>query len=772
MTDVGPGRGMDGRASGSPATTGRGDPVRGRRTLASKVRPKQNEAGSNGGTVEIEDLRPPVPLTTARELFGVAGRYEVDSLHVALKAAGVSLFPALVVGSLILAETTAMSAPSLQSDKIGLSVGLSSTALIGVANAAGLILALLAPPRLLLGTGRIRVMSNAALLISAGLAIMSIGSTIWVLSIGALLVGLAFGMTALTHAPFLFDNFPPPLRVRVLTIYTGCIVAGLALPPLMMVASDAALHMTWRLQFLILAVLPLAVGTMARRLNDVPVGNFDLSPLRTLIHDLGDNREKSNPELTTLGPILRFRQVLGNPTSPPILMMGAAFGFTTAALRRFAFIFLQDAWNVSPDRCLDLYLGMCATALGALVWYGKRAELAFRVSCGRLVQISCGALCISAGVLAIAVTVHVFAITVAGIAVGFGTAVLTLPTAVVLLLTVNRPENRSNASGLLAVFGFLIGAPVATQLMASVYVRYGSSWAFYIAALALLGLAKGGYKLAPRLDAAVDAVTEAVIEEEALAGAQAAGRHLPLLGVRHVDFSYGQLQVLFDVSFTVDDGEMVALLGTNGAGKSTLLRVISGLGIPSRGSIQFRGSEITYVGPDKRIELGITQIPGGGAVFGPLSVLDNLIVYGHARGRDRKSIEQGIESTFDTFPALAARKNELASTLSGGEQQMLALGKALILRPRVLLIDELSLGLAPKVVGELLTMVRSINAAGTAVVVVEQSVNVALSLVHHAYFMERGEMRFDGKASDLLARPDLLRSVFLEGANGRKANKP
>jgi ABC-type branched-subunit amino acid transport system ATPase component len=241
------------------------------------------------------------------------------------------------------------------------------------------------------------------------------------------------------------------------------------------------------------------------------------------------------------------------------------------------------------------------------------------------------------------------------------------------------------------------------------------------------------------------------------------GVHLPLLECRGVDFAYEQLQVLFDVDFTLDDGELVALLGTNGAGKSTLLRVLSGLGYPHRGSVHYRGADITFLDASRRVELGISHVPGGRAVFGPMSVLDNLRVFGFSHGRNPRAVDEGIDATFAAFPALAARRSQRAATLSGGEQQMLALGKAFVLRPRVLLIDELSLGLAPVVVGELLDMVRRINATGTAVVLVEQSVNVALSLVDHAYFMEKGEIRFDGSALDLVERPDLLRSVFLEG---------
>jgi ABC-type branched-subunit amino acid transport system ATPase component len=256
-----------------------------------------------------------------------------------------------------------------------------------------------------------------------------------------------------------------------------------------------------------------------------------------------------------------------------------------------------------------------------------------------------------------------------------------------------------------------------------------------------------------------------MVEEEELRILHESGRHLPLLACRGIDFSYGRLQVLFDVDFTVDEGEMVALLGTNGAGKSTLLRVISGVGLPTRGTVRLDGTDITYLDAERRVPLGVTQIPGGKAVFGPLTIVDNMRVFGTSHGRNRREIERGVEESFAAFPRLAERRNQLASTLSGGEQQMLALSKAFIVQPRLLLIDELSLGLAPKIVGELLEMVKRINATGTAVVLVEQSVNIALSTVNHAYFMEKGEMRFDGPAAELLGRDDLLRSVFLEGAS-------
>jgi ABC-type branched-subunit amino acid transport system ATPase component len=227
--------------------------------------------------------------------------------------------------------------------------------------------------------------------------------------------------------------------------------------------------------------------------------------------------------------------------------------------------------------------------------------------------------------------------------------------------------------------------------------------------------------------------------------------------------------VLFGVDFTVEDGELVALLGTNGAGKSTLLKVVSGIGLPSAGSVRYRGADVTYLDAERRLRLGITQIPGGRAVFGPMDVVENLRVFGYSMGRKRSAVDAAIEQSFAVFPRLAERRNQKASTLSGGEQQMLGLAKALMLKPKLLLVDELSLGLAPVIVGQLLDMVREINKQGTAVVLVEQSVNIALNLVEHAYFMEKGEIRFDGKARDLLKRDDLLRAVFLGGGNGERS---
>jgi ABC-type branched-subunit amino acid transport system ATPase component len=301
-------------------------------------------------------------------------------------------------------------------------------------------------------------------------------------------------------------------------------------------------------------------------------------------------------------------------------------------------------------------------------------------------------------------------------------------------------------------------------LLGGIERRFGLAGA--IASLAVPGLIAAWvlHTASRSVNTDLDQMLDGVVEQLEVRHLHAGGASLPMLSCRRIDFSYGRLQVLFDVDFTVDDGEMVALLGTNGAGKSTLLNVISGVGLPTGGSVRLHGTDITYLDAERRVPLGIVQIPGGKGVFGPLTDVENLRLVGYTHGRRRTAVEAGIEASFYAFPGLAEHRNQPASSLSGGEQQMLALSKALILRPRLLCIDELSLGLAPIVVGHLLEIVRTINAQGTAVVLVEQSVNVALSLVDHAYFMEKGEIRFDGRAADLRERHDLLRAVFLNGA--------
>jgi branched-chain amino acid transport system ATP-binding protein len=236
------------------------------------------------------------------------------------------------------------------------------------------------------------------------------------------------------------------------------------------------------------------------------------------------------------------------------------------------------------------------------------------------------------------------------------------------------------------------------------------------------------------------------------------------LSVRAVSASYGPLQILFDTTLEVGQGEMVALLGPNGVGKSTLLRVIGGLMPATSGTVMIGGVDVTTASARDRVDLGLCQVVGQ-ATFPSLTVHENLAMHGYAAA-DRGWHKEAVNAALAVFPRLGSRRDQLASTLSGGERQMLALAKAIVQDPRVLVVDEFSLGLAPVVVGGLIELVRKLNERGAAVLLVEQSVNVALSLVDRAYLMEKGAIIAEERAEDLRNDPERMRALMLGGHGG------
>ena len=228
---------------------------------------------------------------------------------------------------------------------------------------------------------------------------------------------------------------------------------------------------------------------------------------------------------------------------------------------------------------------------------------------------------------------------------------------------------------------------------------------------------------------------------------------------------YGPVPALRDVSLEVRAGELVALIGANGAGKSTLLRAIAGLVAPAAGRVALDGRDVTGQAPQAMIRAGVALVPERRRVFAPLTVLDNLELGGYAlpRGRDfRSRLEAGVEEAYRLFPVLRRRRDQLAGTLSGGEQQMLAIGRALMTRPRLLLCDEPSLGLAPLVVAEIMRLLSTLREAGTTILLVEQNARMALRSADRAYVLEVGSVVLSGAATDLL-QDDQLKAAYLGG---------
>jgi branched-chain amino acid transport system ATP-binding protein len=224
-----------------------------------------------------------------------------------------------------------------------------------------------------------------------------------------------------------------------------------------------------------------------------------------------------------------------------------------------------------------------------------------------------------------------------------------------------------------------------------------------------------------------------------------------MLKLKDVETYYGKAQALKGISLEVKQGDLVTILGANGAGKTTLLRTITGLSTPKKGTIEFEGRRIDRLSPDDIVTLGISHCPEGRKLFPQMTVLKNLMLGAYVRREERQGIKETLEEVCELFPILKDRQQQLAGTLSGGEQQMLVISRALMSKPKLLLLDETSLGIAPLVVDRIFEVIKNINQQGTTIVLVEQNANIALSVANYGYVLETGEIILSGEAAQLLA---------------------
>ena len=234
---------------------------------------------------------------------------------------------------------------------------------------------------------------------------------------------------------------------------------------------------------------------------------------------------------------------------------------------------------------------------------------------------------------------------------------------------------------------------------------------------------------------------------------------MAMLEVNDIKVYYGMIQAIKGVSFHVDEGEVIALIGANGAGKTTILHTVSGLLTPKEGTITFEGQDLVNIPGHKIVSMCMAHVPEGRRVFAQLSVLQNLMMGAYTR-KDKEEITQTLETVFDRFPRLKERQNQMAGTLSGGEQQMLAMGRALMSHPKIILMDEPSMGLSPIFVNEIFEIIQEVSKSGTTVLLVEQNAKKALSIADRAYVLETGKIVLEGKASDLLNN-DSIKKAYL-----------
>ena len=690
---------------------------------------------------------------------GITGASRSGSLAEAV-AAGPGWLPLVLLGTsaggLLVQGVTLLLAPALAT-----SLGGSAEDIAGALLFWGLGAVLGLPFALRAGLSG-RPMLSAAIggsLVSLGLILVAAADGRGLIVVAALLAGTGSVVASSTHRGILADLYPPLALTQVTTAFHALVMAVAALSLVLVFPLAAGLGLTVHAGLLMVAAVVGLPSVALAAFSEPGTGDPERAYLRRLVKaDLLEPQEVRRPSFAEA-----LRRLYAIPTVRPLLALVAVLSGMGYGVIVFGSYVLTERGGLGELTSRWVLVGAAVASAVVVLDRGGRASSLLSEAPAALATWTAW-VSLAAGTAVVLLGILPWAVAHAGLLICAAAALLTALAAVDRLLAlVVPPDLRGAAGAVAATYGAVLGVGLGGSVLAGIDGAQGLSWG-----LGVLGAAGGVGALVLRavgrqVDADVSSAVGSAVEALEAAHELARGIRPPLLTCRGINFSYGPLQILFDVDFTVDEGEMVALLGTNGAGKSTLLRVISGLGLPSSGTVRVAGQDVTYAEPGDRVRQGVCQIPGGKAVFGPLSVVDNLRLYGYALGRDRKTVDRGIEESFATFPRLAERRNSLSSTMSGGEQQMLALSKALILQPRLLLIDELSLGLAPKVVGELLTLVRSINAKGTSVVLVEQSVNVALSLAEHAYFMEKGQVRFDGRTEDLLARPDILRSVFLSG---------
>jgi len=707
--------------------------------------------------------------TAARATLGVTGDQQSEPLRPVLKEHGLTVYPLVALGLLTIVDSFQASAFTVMTPEISRAMGVGLGAIAGARTLAFLATILAPLPMAALAQTRGR---RALICIVTGIAWSVItlftGFVTSLLALIAVLVldGLTTGSVAAVHAPLLIDSYPPKARVRVLSAYTAMNTFSGILSPIMVGVLAGPMNLTWRGVFIGLGIISTLTSLFAIFLKDPGPGKFDTEALKAAEHEkiTGEHEEPTASEDVELGFFEILRRVLLIPTVKRIAVGYFCLGILIIPFGTFLSTYLEQEWGLGPGERSTFFAATAAVSVVALIGFGKVAEGLFARDPAKILQLCGYALAAAVAFIAGGAVLPQFWMVCIAFALGQSMIAVLAPGMTAAMMSVMDARFRPHAAAVVGMFA-AGGSIIGVVFLSGIDRRFGLGGA--LVSLIFPGVLSGLVvaSAAKLINNDLDRMIDETLESEDIRIIRQRGGHLPMLSCTSLDFSYGQLQVLFGVDFTVDDGEMVALLGTNGAGKSTLLKVISGIGLPSKGSVRFRGEDITFLDAERRVPLGITQVPGGRAVFGSMDVVENLRTYGYSLRRDRKRVEESIELCLEAFPRLRERRTSLASTLSGGEQQMLGLSKALILQPRVLLIDELSLGLAPVIVGQLLEMVRKINEGGTAVVLVEQSVNIALSLVDHAYFMEKGEMRFDGPAQQLLERDDLLRAVFLEGAS-------
>jgi ABC-type branched-subunit amino acid transport system ATPase component/MFS family permease len=588
--------------------------------------------------------------------------------------------------------------------------------------------------------------------VGTGLAI-----AVWMLYVARIGSGLGRAVVDPTHNSLLADFYPVGQRPRVYSLHRAANATGQFLGPLF--GGLLALHFGWRAPFFVFAIPTLIIVVLALKLREPVRGAHERAAIGGSAEAI--DVEEVPPSFAESWRMVNKVESLRRIFYALPFLAAALVGFVALGSLKYQSLGLDEAGRgfaaaaSEPFALIGLYYG--ARIGTRLIQRDPGLVLRF-ISIVAFVASGFAAMFAFAPNVPVAIAANIgISITLAVVGPG-----------VLASLSLAIPPRARSMGFSMGSLWVLPGVLIVLPLVGVIGDAFGISWGMALMTpVFLIGgliVATAGKVIGRDIK---QVWTTAAARSEVLYDRRQG--NVKLLLARNLDVSYGDVQVLFDVNFEIDQGEIVALLGTNGAGKSTLLKAICGVTQASKGAVIFDGRDVTHAPPNEITGHGITMVPGGQGTFPSLTVAENLRVAGWLERRRSGVQAEQTERVLEMFPVLRQRLDDPAGDLSGGQQQMLALGMAFLTRPRLLMIDELSLGLAPVVVEQLLPVVRAMRDQGTTIILVEQSVNVALTLAETAYFMEKGEIRFHGPTAELLARPDIVRSVFLEGASAGMA---
>jgi ABC-type branched-subunit amino acid transport system ATPase component/MFS family permease len=727
------------RAEGAPDVSGAGEPDA--VALAAVVLDGEAHRSASSQPVSRE--------YRDEELMGVGG--PDVSLSDAVRQGSLGLLLALMAVTAL--QSIDVSAMGVLAPDIQTSLGVSSAVLGAIGGATGVLFIMGAIPIARYADHGPRTKIAGACTLAYGIVLAltaAVGNAFWFFT-ARMGSGLAASHILPVHNSLIADAYPIRARGRIFSIYSLGAPLGLLVGPLLVggIATVAGVSTGWRWAFVAVALpaVPLALLVATRR--DPPRGANEQVAV------LGETIEAEQSPIPVSTSIAFAR--LGKIRTFKFMIIGiGALGFALFSAPIFLNTFMKQEFGLSAlGRGVVGSLVLIPT-LVALPLLGRLNDRLFRESPPQSLVV-CAALIAFYGLM-VALALRMPNVVAFAVVLAIGQTAANAGFMLVgpIVAAVVPYRLRSQGYAMVGVYVFLSGAFLGAVLAGLMSDAWGIPTALVGGAL----LASGATSIRDDIGRLMEELEEERAEADRVSSA---GADDVVLQVRNLDFAYGPVQVLFGVDLDVHKGEVLALLGTNGAGKSTLLRCICGLGTPSRGVVRVHGHTITYAEPEARVRFGVVMMPGGRAIWDPLTVEDNLRIGAFLLRKDGDERRARLDRVLAMFPELEERLGQPAGTLSGGQKQMLALAKALLLDPEVLLIDELSLGLAPVAVEALLARISELRRQGLTIVIVEQSVNVALSIADRAVFMEKGRVRFDGQAADLLERGDLLRAVFLGG---------